>query len=149
MQEAEASAPKNGMLGSWVAIVWGQSPPPPSAEDYNRAKEIADEALENAKNSSLPGKHNGLADAYRHCLWSCKMSYELGGFEAWTFATGHELFDNHLAPYNESQMDFANNCSGRDLGSDGSPFTCEVKCMNAAKNGDLITSPPKGAGIGY
>ena len=118
-------------------------------DDYNKAKKLANESLQNARNSSLGGKHNGMADAYRHCLWSCKLAYNLGSVEAWLFGTGHEVFQNKLSPYNESQMDLANNCTGRELGTNGSPFTCEIKCMNAVINGSLVTAPPQGGGYGY
>ena len=94
-------------------------------DDYNKAKDI----VNNAENSGLPGLHNGEADTYRHCLRSCQMTTSLGSFEAWLFGTGHEVFDNKLSPYNESQMDFANNCKGRELGDNGSSLSCEEKCM--------------------
>ena len=77
------------------------------------------------------------------------MAYNLGTTEAWLFGTGHEVVDNRLSPYNESQMDFSNNCKGRDLGTNGSPFTCEVKCMKALEKGDLTTQLPKKGGYGY
>jgi len=118
-------------------------------DDYNKAKDIANNVLNNAENSGLPGLHNGEADAYRHCLWSCQMTTSIGSFEAWLFGTGHEVFDNKLSPYNESQMDFANNCKGRELGDNGSSLSCEEKCMQALGNGDLITNPPQGGGYGY
>jgi RHS repeat-associated protein len=118
-------------------------------DDYNKAKELADKALEDTKKSGMPGIHNGQADAYRHCLWSCKMAYNLGATEAWFFGTGHEVIDNRLSPYNESQMDFFNNCKGRDLGTNGSPFICEIKCMRALERGDLNTLPSEKGGYGY
>ena len=120
----------------------------PSQGSKSRAIDLANESKKDAENSGLPGLGNGLADAYRHCLWSCRMTYELGSLDAWLYGTGHEVWDNELTPYSESKMDLRNNCTGRELGDNKSPFNCKSKCFKALKDGKLVTSPLVG-GVTY
>ena len=121
----------------------------PSISSMTQANQLANQSSRDAENSGLPGLGNGLADAYRHCLWSCSMTYELGSFDAWLYGTGHEVWDNELTPYEESRMDLRNNCTGRELGSDNSPFNCKTKCLRALQDGKLVTAPVTTQGITY
>ncbi|MFZ5532346.1 MAG: RHS repeat-associated core domain-containing protein [Pseudomonadota bacterium] len=45
---------------------------------WKNPSDIYDDAMNDARNSGLPGPHNGLQDAYRHCLASCEMARENG-----------------------------------------------------------------------
>src|SRR5262249_55066116 len=43
-----------------------------------------------AENTGLPGLNNGPADAFRHCLWSCRMTQAIGVEHAKLIADEHE-----------------------------------------------------------
>jgi hypothetical protein len=105
--------------------------------DALTASKLADEALDAARKSGLPGLHNGLADAYRHCYWSCRMAQEIEKDQAKDVGDIHEACGNN--PPGEIAMDLINNEIGRGFGIQGAD--CHTKCLNAAKNGTLQTSP--------
>ncbi len=117
---------------------------------WSYAREFARYAMLNTQNTGLPGGHNGPADAYRHCLWSCLVSRELGGPQiADLYATAHEVIDNTLAPayrrrapqpQSEFQMDMFNNLRGRvvDLRCRPEGKSCEQGCREALAEGNLF-----------
>ena len=76
--------------------------------------------------------HNGAADAFRHCFWSCTMSRYLGEHVAETVADEHEKQNNRDGqPKDEDLMDRANNLAGR---------TAALSCPKNGKNcWDLCT----------
>jgi hypothetical protein len=78
-----------------------------------RAKKLAAEALEAARQTGLPGLHNGPADAWRHCYWNCRMTAVIGKDDAAFIAENHEEQDEHN-PTAERMMDTWNNKEGRD-----------------------------------
>ena len=98
------------------------------------AKEALGAAAEFARQHSLPGGslHNGAADAFRHCFWSCTMTRYLGEDVAETIADEHEKSGNrHGQPIGEELMDRANNLAGR---------TAALSCPKNGKNcWDLCT----------
>jgi hypothetical protein len=102
-----------------------------------KAKSAADAALKSARDSGLPGLHNGRADAYRHCLWSCEMSRSIGVEKAQLVGDNHEAWGNN--PAGETQMDLFNNRAGREFSS--SPTPCSSSCMQGVEEGSLILSP--------
>ena len=57
--------------------------------DALEAKSIADNALVAAQRSGLSGLHDGPADAYRHCLWSCDMARSIGADQAKLVGDNH------------------------------------------------------------
>jgi len=102
-----------------------------------RAKSAADNALDAARNSGLPGLHNGPADAFRHCLWSCDMSRAIGADNARLIGDNHEAWGG--GPVGETQMDLFNNRAG--LGFSSLPQSCSTSCMQGVRNGALILTP--------
>jgi hypothetical protein len=58
--------------------------------------------------------HNGVPDAFRHCLWSGAMAQRMGTDTALTIANNHELLDS--APGSEASMDSYNNHIGVTIG---------------------------------
>jgi hypothetical protein len=103
-----------------------------------RARNSASEALaaaqEWARQHNLPedSLHNGPADAFRHCFWSCTMTRYIGEAAAETIADEHEKSGNRNGqPLPEEQMDRANNLAGR------------IAALDCSKNGkncwDLCT----------
>jgi RHS repeat-associated protein len=111
--------------------------------DALRGKTLADQSFEDAKRTGLPGAGNGLQDAYRHCLWSCRMTQELGFKQAKLIADEHENAGdrNGQKPW-ERKMDEANNDAGRNCASGSSPDgkqpDCAAKCMELLRNGRLF-----------
>ena len=106
--------------------------------DANTARRLANEALAAAQTSGLTGLHNGPADAFRHCFWSCRMAQEIGADQAKEVGDTHERCTKNNPP-GEEAMDQANNAKGRGFGTPGA--NCLDACMQAAQNGTLQTSP--------
>ena len=107
------------------------------------AYQLAQEAIQEAKRvaPSLPGGigglHNGAADAFRHCFWSCRMAEELGKVDALIAGAIHEDCDTDQ-PAGEAAMDTENNKTGVIL-SRG--HNCSNACAKAGQDGTLQTSP--------
>ncbi|WP_416224364.1 DUF6973 domain-containing protein [Acinetobacter sp. ANC 4654] len=102
--------------------------------DAIKAKNIAKESLSNAQNSGLSGVHNGAADAYRHCQWSCEMGKQLGVDQASKIGGTHESYSK--GPVNEIYMDTYNNALGRQMSL--RPEGCKVNCMKLVEKGVLF-----------
>jgi hypothetical protein len=113
-------------LGELAGAVWGVGP-----WDAYKAKQLADRALRRAQETGLPGLHNGLADAWRHCYWNCTMTAEIGADQAETVATNHERHGG--GPENENRMDFHNNAQGRACGGSN----CDQCCQSDLDSGQL------------
>jgi uncharacterized protein RhaS with RHS repeats len=98
------------------------------------AKEALAGAQEWARQRQLPvgSLHNGAADAFRHCFWSCTMTRYLGEQFAETIADEHEKEGNRNGqPRGEELMDRSNNLAGR---------TAALNCTDKNKNcWDLCT----------
>lgn len=105
-------------------------------------RRLAPIALRQAQTSGLPGLHNGPADAYRHCFWSCEMVKQCSWPAAYVAGTGHELTGWTA---NESEMDLNNNAAGRDCG-DQIP-NCDKCCRDKLAAGQLtvLTTGDKGS----
>ena len=103
------------------------------------AYKLANEALISAQKSNLDGLHNGLADGFRHCVWSCTMAQKIGKANSKHIGDSHE--ENAKGPKCEEAMDKANNQTGINLADSGN---CQSSCMNAATSGQLITIPGGG-----
>jgi len=72
------------------------------------------DAFKEAKESGLPGPHNGKRDAYRHCVWSCIMASNLTQGDARVIGDNHEEAGSRSGqPSSESSMDKHNNRMGR------------------------------------
>ena len=103
-------------------------------------------ATNEAQMSGLPGPHNGQQDAFRHCVWSCRMVS--GGIplrDAEEIGDNHEEAGNRAGqPANEAVMDQFNNGEGRQcaaLPPANSPPSCARKCRGKLRSGALQTSP--------
>jgi hypothetical protein len=105
--------------------------------DAYTAYRLADEASAAARASGLPGEHNGPADAFRHCLWSCRMTQELGADQAQRVTDTHERCEPNN-PKDEEAMDQANNAAGRRLAAPG--VDCNAACFEAVRDGTLQTT---------
>ena len=105
-----------------------------------QAKQLADQSLADAARSGLFGPHNGLQDAYRHCLWSCRMTQAFGAAKAQVIGDEQENQDVGQPPW-ERAMDLANNAAGRACApkSDrvGKRRDCADTCMELLRNGQL------------
>ena len=87
--------------------------------------------------SGLPGSHNGPADAFRHCLWSCLMSRFYGDYASEFMGTNHENKPSSLKHPYECRMDKHNNQMGRNAAKD-SNNSCYDNCMNLLNSGQLV-----------
>ncbi|MFN3409353.1 MAG: RHS repeat domain-containing protein, partial [Limisphaerales bacterium] len=100
---------------------------------------LAQEAQLAATASNLPGIEGGPADAFRHCLWSCRMAQEIGRERAKAVGDIHERCGRNR-PAAEA-MDLANNAIGIGLGTPGAD--CRSLCHQAAVDGTLQISLPR------
>ncbi|KFB69757.1 RHS repeat-associated core domain-containing protein [Candidatus Accumulibacter vicinus] len=104
--------------------------------DAYTAKQLADQSLAAAQKSGLPGQHNGQADAYRHCLWSCLMAQKIGAKQAREVGDIHEKHGEN--PPGETCMDLHNNAQGRNAASGKD---CAASCRSLLSGGKLMNSP--------
>lgn len=103
---------------------------------YSCPQQVAPTALKQAQDSGLPGLHNGPADAYRHCWWSCEMVKQCSSTSSYIAGTGHEITSYTQG---ESEMDLHNNAAGRACGDEIS--SCDSCCRDELDKGNLVTSP--------
>jgi len=109
---------------------------------WRNPSDIYDDAMKRASNSPFPDPHNGLQDAYRHCLASCMLTRENSEFEARILGWANEKRGDwsHNQEEGERQADEANNKCGRGFGQTAnSTQDCEQSCGNATRNGTLQT----------
>jgi hypothetical protein len=83
----------------------------------------------------LPGRHDGQADAFRHCWLNCQATRECGcvcaeGIDAREWITSRGWIEAGDA------MDLLNNHVGRYLGEQQG--SCEDLCLRALKSKDLV-----------
>ena len=104
--------------------------------DVITAYNLANQALSLASSIGLQGLHDGRADAFRHCFWSCRMAQEIGVSDAKQVGDIHE--DCNPNPAAERAMDLYNNAKGISFGDNGST-DCKDACLNAACDGTLMT----------
>ena len=107
-----------------------------------KGRQLASQARADAKKTKLPGEHNGLQDAYRHCLWSCRMTQELGATAAQRIGDEHEnAGERARQPGWEKAMDLANNAAGRACAGKtdraGKRRDCADTCMETLRRGGL------------
>jgi Domain of unknown function (DUF4157) len=120
----------------WDAF-WGVGP-----LDALKAKELADKSLNAARQTGLPGVHNGPADAWRHCYWNCLMTDELGKDQAKFVADNHEKHGD--GPAIENLMDSRNNWEGRECGGSNCDPCCQTKLdtgvLDVIEGGKMVPS---------
>lgn len=109
---------------------------------WRNPSDIYDDAVRDAGRSGFPGPHNGLQDAYRHCLASCEMAREntapVAQCLGWANEKEGDWMRNQEA--GERQMDDFNNAAGVDHGrSAQSTQACRDACRGAAESGNLKT----------
>lgn len=98
------------------------------------------------RTSGLPGQHNGLGDAVRHCVWSCLMAQNLGQDKARAEGAAHECPQpgDSVDAKREHEMDTWNNGIGREIG-EREDVDCYQKCKRdprLKKNIGEIPPPP-------
>ena len=97
------------------------------------------DALKTAEQSGLPGLHNGQADGFRHCYWSCIMAIRMGVEQAKLVGDTHEEYGTKNGqPKMEETMDLHNNSIGRTCSrSAKNKRDCEKQCKDKVKDGDI------------
>lgn len=99
--------------------------------------QIENDASASARDTGLPGAHNGPQDAYRHCLGSCESARENGEFVTFCLGYANEG-SNKEQERGEREMDLLNNAIGIEHGKSAGSFEqCEIRCMNSLKSGGL------------
>ncbi|MGO4702728.1 RHS repeat-associated core domain-containing protein [Dyella sp. 2RAB6] len=92
-----------------------------------------------AESSGLFGGHNGPADAYRHCVWSCLMTQHIGLANAKIVG---DMYESNEAARGqdprEKDMDDINNVIGRQCGLLMDGKDCRARCMDAVRNERLL-----------
>jgi hypothetical protein len=121
------------------ASIWS---PYEAAWAYKYAQEALDEARRANDAGEITGVHNGAADAYRHCLWSCLMTQKFGAGMAKEFGDAHE--GGLDQDPDESVMDQYNNREGRALGDSNPGTDCKTLCQDAVITGQLRSFSPNG-----
>jgi len=92
-----------------------------------------------AELSGLPGLHDGPADAYRHCVWSCLMTQHIGLANARAVADIYESREAELGQDpREKDMDDINNVIGRQCGVLMDGKDCQARCMDAVHDQRLL-----------
>ncbi|HEY9684985.1 MAG TPA: RHS repeat-associated core domain-containing protein [Oculatellaceae cyanobacterium] len=93
------------------------------------AYKLAQQAGIDAANSGIPDWPDGPRDAYRHCLWSCRLAQAMGPSLAEQVGNGHE---GGYMWTDSNKMDAANNARGRAAGAGGGDCACKCKALLAA-----------------
>jgi RHS repeat-associated protein len=114
-------------VGGWYAI---------------RGRAIASQARADAEKTNLPGANDGLQDAYRHCLWSCRLTQELNATAAQLITDEHENAGERQGdPGWRKAMDLANNAAGRACAGktdrEGKRRDCADTCWELLWKGGL------------
>lgn len=88
-------------------------------------------AFAEARESNIPGTHNGPGDAYRHILGAAEMTRRFGAKAATTMLNYHEQNSNPNQPGQEKDMDENNNRIGVEIGQ-----SCKTwdECRQEARN---------------
>jgi hypothetical protein len=125
-----------------ISDVWDAGAYDSYKAGYPIRKQAENTSINFMKKYNLPktSQHNGLVDAYRHCVWSCLMTYEFGAEDAKEIGDNHESAGNRRnppQPKNEEVMDKSNNQTGRACGVNKRPETCKSKCEKKALDGKL------------
>lgn len=103
------------------------------------AARTAQDAFGDARQSGLPGAHNGPQDAFRHCVWQCRMTEGFGVRSAQVIGDEHEnAGDRGRQPGTERAMDLANNAVGRQCGQQDDSQSCAQRCMARYTSGGLF-----------
>lgn len=104
---------------------------------YQAAQSAAAEAASRFPKSSLG---RGRGDAYRHALWSARMTRAHGAALAKEFGDAHEDFPGN--PALDRAMDLHNNGVGRGIGATyRGPLSLADRVMTEMSAGTLRTSP--------
>ena len=106
---------------------------------------MADAANQDARNSGLSGPRNGSQDAFRHCVWSCRMASGMPISDAREIGINHEEAGRRAGQSaSEALMDLFNNEVGLQcavLPPSKNPSACSSKCRAKLNAGSLQTSP--------
>lgn len=112
---------------------------------------IYDDALRDAANRFPGTTHNGIGDAYRHCLGSCMLAQENSQLESQILGWANEKRGDWWRNQEEGErvMDDFNNQCGRDAAKNAnSTQDCISSCLSKANSGQLQIYTP-GTTPGY
>jgi Domain of unknown function (DUF6973) len=102
------------------------------------AKDAAQEAVQHAESSGLPGFSDGPQDAYRHALWLCLMTLSIGADQAKEVGDTHEEQVTNPDP-SIQLMDHFNNMVGIHLAKKAKQKSdCPGIVMGALRAGNLV-----------
>jgi len=100
----------------------------PATDPITEVSELSDKISYAARNSDLPGPHNGPADAARHALWMAALTRKHGPTAARVIGVGNELYGAGKAvlkgespAWRETAMDLANNERGISMAKEDIP----------------------------
>lgn len=81
-------------------------------------RQVLEVASEEARQSGLPGLHNGPGDAVRHIVGAAELRRRGGAWYAWTILQANERDGTHIRnqPADLAAMDDANNAIGLAIG---------------------------------
>ncbi len=109
-------------------------------------REIAEKV---AQNSSLPGLHNGPADALRHGLFNALNTQIAGENTAKALGDAHEE-DRPEQPEEEKIMDLHNNAVGRQIAKENpkaTPPQLTAKLIEKIEKGEMLMLDNKGKAV--
>lgn len=119
-----------GVPRSKAPLTWAQAGPQYMAPDQDPVSVInkmGDEVAYAARESDLPGVHNGPGDAYRHALGAAAMTRKYGshiarlaGVADEVLGAGKAVLKGESPAWRETLMDLNNNERGIQMASDGS-----------------------------
>jgi hypothetical protein len=115
-------------------FIWAH---PGAAIDFDSNANVA--RHEAVRRFASSGRHNGSADAFRHCFWSSMNARDQGRELAKEFGDAHENFAGN--PAAEKAMDLHNNGVGYDIGAKAvgaSNRHLAVLCVEAWTSGKLV-----------
>jgi hypothetical protein len=116
-------------------------------ERKQSAQGIYEKASATARESGLPGAHNGPQDAARHCMGSAETARKYGGLVALVLGEANEKKGDltHNQTSDEKSMDRHNNMEGVKIGSGAKSFEQVIEqCLGAVEAGKTVNGlPPK------
>lgn len=111
-----------GKVASPTELSWndaGAKHRAPASDPVTTFNTLNDQVADAAKQSRLPGLHNGPADAYRHALWTAAMTKKYGsntarlvGLANEIYGAGRALANGERIRFEEIGMDLKNNETG-------------------------------------
>lgn len=103
------------------------------------AGNMGEEANAVAAGTGLPGAGDGPQDAFRHCLWSCQMTQNIGLTSSVKMGLIYEESGNRAGQTRlQEQMDMANNLQGNICGLQNNNKSCFQRCYERLDDCKLV-----------